>query len=158
MNDPNYWLPAITAGGTVVAAIITGFLAAALKHHWDVDADKARWERERSERRRDELKSAFARYLSSRRGVESAVFVAAHEPNLVDVVSIYNAQDDYFHSLAELQTVLDDRSFVAMEEEFTLLAKWFNEAMEGLKGKEKTWKPAPNNQSIIQLAQELIRD
>ena len=44
MADVNYAVPVITAGAVVISAGI-GFLAAALKHKWDVQDDDARWER-----------------------------------------------------------------------------------------------------------------
>jgi hypothetical protein len=69
-TSPNYLIPSITAAGGVVAAVITGFLAAGLKHRWDVRDTALRWERERDERRRDELKMAFGDYLSARAEIE----------------------------------------------------------------------------------------
>jgi len=60
----------ITAGGTVVAAILTGFGAAALKRRWDEKAESRRWHRERSERRREELRLAFMQYFEAIRRIE----------------------------------------------------------------------------------------
>jgi hypothetical protein len=62
-------VPLITAGGTVVAAILTGFGAAALKHRWDGQAERQRWDRERLERRRDELRLAFMQYFDADRRI-----------------------------------------------------------------------------------------
>jgi hypothetical protein len=186
MADPNYWLPLITAGGTVVAAIISGFLAAALKHHWDVAADKLRWQRERSERRRDELRSAFAGYLASRSSLERALFISGRDRNVASTLAalvspessltssqaalaaqqvalassevVFNVQAEYFHSLAELQAILEDRSFLAMEGEIKSFGKWVRETNTELQNEKSTWEPAPDNQSVVQLSQKLIRD
>ena len=51
---------------TVLVALITGFGAAALKHKWDVDAERARWTREAGARLRRELLDAFSAYLVAR--------------------------------------------------------------------------------------------
>ncbi len=50
-------------GATVLAAIITGFGAAVLKHKWDVEDDKQRWERERRERFVDVKRELYVRWL-----------------------------------------------------------------------------------------------
>jgi hypothetical protein len=70
---------------------------------------------------------------------------------------VLNAQADYFHSsLAELQTILDNESFLAIELES--FPKWLREMLAGLRGEENTYKPPPGSQSIVRLAQKLIRD
>jgi hypothetical protein len=56
----------------VVAAVLTGFGAATLKHRWDVRADDQRWARERAERRREELRRALLAYFESIRQVGNA--------------------------------------------------------------------------------------
>jgi hypothetical protein len=56
-------VPLITASGTIVAAVITGFLAAMLKHRWDKQEDAESWHREREERRREELKIALVEFF-----------------------------------------------------------------------------------------------
>jgi hypothetical protein len=58
-------VPLISAGGTVVAAIVTGFFAAGLKHRWDTKAEDLRWAREREERRRDEVRVALAEFFAA---------------------------------------------------------------------------------------------
>jgi hypothetical protein len=63
-------VPLITAGGTVVAAILTGFGAATLKRRWDEKAESQRWNSERSERRREELRLAFMQYFEAIRRIE----------------------------------------------------------------------------------------
>jgi hypothetical protein len=63
-------VPLITASGTIVAAMITGFLAAMLKHRWDKEASAETWRQERSERRRAELKVALVEYLRICRQIE----------------------------------------------------------------------------------------
>jgi hypothetical protein len=184
--DPNYLLLLITSGTAIVVAIITGFGAAALKHRWDVAADRLRWHRERSERRRDELRSAFASYFASRSSLERAMFIAARDRNvastLIALVSpeggltasqaaldaqhaalassevVFQAQADYFRSLAELQIILDDRSFVAMKGEIDSFGKWLHETFGAMSNGEYTFTPPPDSQSMVQLAQKLIRD
>jgi hypothetical protein len=155
--DLSSLVPFIAPGGVVLAAIITGFAAAVLKHRWDVKAEDTRWERERSERRRDELKAAFTRYLTCRSSMDRAVFVAARDRTLANMDAVTIAQADWFHCLAELQTILDDVDFIAMDEELKLFGQWLHEMHTGTV-EENKYKPPPNNQSIVHLAQKLIRD
>lgn len=53
----------IAAGATVLAAIITGFLAAVLKHRWDVESEKLKYNREDAQRWGTELRQLYASFL-----------------------------------------------------------------------------------------------
>lgn len=142
----------------MMVAILTGFGAAALKHRWDVAADALRWDRERSERRRDELKSAFTGYLASRNSLDRALFFAARDRNLAAMDVVFLGQIDYYLSLVELQTILANTSFVEIEEELKVFPQWVQEMYAGMLGNENLYKPPPSDQSIVKLAQQVIRD
>ena len=66
LTAANAVVAALPAIGTVAAAIITGFGAAALKRRWDVDSERVRWERESAGRDRQERIDAFRVYLAAR--------------------------------------------------------------------------------------------
>jgi hypothetical protein len=51
----------IAAGSTVLAAIITGFLAAMLKHRWDLESEEQKLQREQAKRWDDDLKQLYVR-------------------------------------------------------------------------------------------------
>src|ERR1700735_3594889 len=73
----------VLAIGTVVAAIlgaiITGFLAAGLKHKWDTEADEKRWRQERAARDRAQRLDAFAEYLDARPDLAAVTAIAKKE-------------------------------------------------------------------------------
>jgi hypothetical protein len=105
--DP-YLVASITASATVVAATMGGFGAAALKHHWDVDDTELRWERERTERRRDELKVALSQFFSTRGDVTDSFVIAQAEPD-----NGRRAIRRYEGGLAALAVLLDIKSELA---------------------------------------------
>ncbi|TYP88545.1 hypothetical protein [Blastococcus xanthinilyticus] len=72
----SYWVPVITASGTVLASIITGFIAAKVKHGWDQEDAQETWDRERAERRRDEVRDALMAYMTARDAMELEVMQA----------------------------------------------------------------------------------
>jgi hypothetical protein len=62
----------ITAAVGLVVAVF-GVWTIFIKRKWDIQDDERRWERERAERRREELKAAFASYLAARDAVENLI-------------------------------------------------------------------------------------
>ena len=58
--------PVATVVAATVAALITGFGAAAIKHRWDVRTDERSWQRQRETRLRAQRLQAFADYLAAR--------------------------------------------------------------------------------------------
>ena len=86
------------------------------------------------------------------------MFIAARDQTLASMEAIFHLQAEYFDSLAESQTILDDKSFLAMEKEINSFTTWLKETNSGIQNEEISWAPAPDNQSIAQLAQKLIRD
>lgn len=54
----------ITASATVVAAVLTGFCAAALKNRWDREAKAREWENQAADRRRVELLLVYKQELA----------------------------------------------------------------------------------------------
>lgn len=110
MATPVYLAPAITAGATLVAATI-GFGAAALKHRWDVADNKRTWERERTERRRDELKTGAIEYLAARANVVES-FLVRRDDRAVIVTRATDAFENFCILLVNLplasRVVTDD--------------------------------------------------
>ena len=129
-----------------------GFLAAALKHKWDVQDDDARWERERAERRRDELRAAFSAYLSARwqfdlldrtgKGVTTAYREAAH---------------GYATAFNGLSVVLVDEELKAtVRQDYEGFIAWYQSAPEKRAlGEDPGMSPAAGK--VIDLASELLR-
>lgn len=104
MPSTNYWIPAISA----VTAIFTGFGAAGVKRRWDVQDDRRRWERERAERRREEIGAAFNDYLSARAEIEDMRLPEVDDGKLAPAI---NTSTRRFN---QLWVLIDDRD-TAME-------------------------------------------
>jgi hypothetical protein len=154
--DANYVLPLITAGGTVVAAvvaaIITGFVAAARKHKWDVQDNDLRWERERAERRRDELRTSFAVYLAAR--YRQDLFDAVSDGAKVELRESLRAYATAFH---ELCVILSDEDRAVIYRDYERFLAWNKNAVikqrEGVKFDGKS--PAPGE--VLDLAARLLK-
>jgi len=63
----------VIASGTVIAAALTGFGAAALKRHWDISDDQKRWLRQAAAQQRLDVIAAWGDYLTYRRELASLV-------------------------------------------------------------------------------------
>jgi uncharacterized protein YabN with tetrapyrrole methylase and pyrophosphatase domain len=154
MVDPNSAVPVISAGATLLAAIVTGFGAAAVKHRWDVKADDLRWQRERKERRRDELKSAFSRYLATLSTVSREMTYASSTRTQAKV----DALTDSFYILelayADIQTVLKSESLEIVLGHWKQVAAWFIECSEKLKVADGKLSPMPSSREIVKLAKK----
>jgi hypothetical protein len=158
--DPNYLIPAITAGATVGAAVISGFFAAALKHRWDVKDTYARWERERSERRREELKAAFNAYLAGRIEMETILSF----PQL-DAEAGRNAFTG-IHLLSghftQLTVMLDNEHAAVVKADFECFGGWINGVFEresaivAGKSHTDTAPSAPTDEPVRKLAKCLL--
>jgi hypothetical protein len=61
------WLPLATGAGTLCAAVVTGFAAAALKHRWDVEDESRRFRREAARQQFLDASTAWDRYQTDRR-------------------------------------------------------------------------------------------
>jgi hypothetical protein len=146
--DANYVLPLITAGGTVVAAIITGFAAAARKHKWDVQDNDLRWERERAERRRDELRTSFAVYLAAR--YRQDLFDAVSDGGKVGLRESLRAYATAFH---ELCVILSDEDRAVIYRDFEQFLDAVIKQRQGVKFDGKS--PAPGE--VLDLAARLLK-
>lgn len=157
--DPSLIVPMITASGTLGAAALTGFGAATLKRRWDEQAEERRWRRERAERRRDELKSAFTRYLTSRTSLRDTVLKFQFDVGQDWV----RAASDHELATNELMLLLDNEQVQAVERDHRVVRRWTGEALrETLKPREDAPVPdvtdLPNADEVIVLAKRILRD
>lgn len=65
-TNVNYWALLVPGAGTVVAAIVTGFLASWVQHRRSLASEKTAWERERDMRLREEVRTCASDYLKAR--------------------------------------------------------------------------------------------
>lgn len=142
MSSSVYLVPGISAA----TAILVGFGAAGLKHHWDVEDNTVRWGRERDERRRDELRAAFARYLAAREALDDWVRAGNREHAAVDT--------EFFLASTALQIILvnpDDASKI--DSDTTSMGGWQKAYNAGFDiGAEPQY---PSGRSIMDMAKRL---
>ena len=151
-SSPNYWIPTITALATILAAIV-GFSAAALKHRWDVQDDERRWERERAERRREELRLAFNDYVSSRSALEN-LFTTQQFPNRGDD-NFYALANALFRNGRKLQILLEDDGASIVLRDVSEFTDW----LRAINLKDMSTyhvSVAPAEDELIRLAKQLL--
>lgn len=126
----SYWVPVITAGGTVVASIITGFIAAKVKHDWDKADAEDSWDRERAERRREEVREALMAYMTARDAMELEVMqafvqtVAGSPTDRADPVPPIMALRGH---ASRLQLLVNRASSTTIGEDWTAFSAWYKD-------------------------------
>lgn len=155
-SNPSYVVPIVTVLVSGFVALVVGFGAASLKHKWDVQDDKRRWERERAERRREELKAAFGEYLDARHEAErSAVrFLLTGKPGdsqLRDAIGLRLT-----HSLGHLRILLDPTSSDKVKQDFDAFSSWLLVAASWPSGTEEI--PAPPSDETVRTMAQLLHD
>jgi hypothetical protein len=162
VSATNYAVPVITASGTVVAsigaAILTGFRAAKVKHKRDVEDNDIRWGRERFERRRDELKSAFVRYLAARGRTERALVNVGARRTWEDIQVAGDAFSDFQLAFAELEILLREKVLLRFRVENQPFLNWLSEAYKQATEAGVALDSAPSPQGVIDLAKVLLDD
>lgn len=155
MEAPNYLLPGITAAATGLAAIISGFFAAALKHRWDVQDDERRWQRERAERRREELKLAFNQYLTTRAEVE-ALLTQKPEVGVVNEATqrVSVAVRSLIRESTQLRVLLEDATTV--NKDMRDFGDWVNAILNQWVGTAGPHLVVPSDELIRRLAKQLL--
>jgi hypothetical protein len=142
MADANYLVPVITGAATIIGAAI-GFGSATLKHHWDIQDDERRWNREQQEQRRVELRTTFNNYLLHRDTVVSATRAALRPGRTqknVDAVS--NAVDSLLRTKNEL-ALLDAESLSVVLEDLQGFSPWMQAGLRKITERVSD-EPLPN--------------
>ncbi len=155
VSNPDYTVPAITAGAKIVAALIVGFGAAILRHRWDAVDDTRRWARERNERRREVLVDALAAYVAARGAAEDAVSVIPARPltqHDLDVAarSVYVVMRE----VHRLQALIGEPDFSVVAEDVRRFNEWWADQLEEIKGKQSTGVASP---SLIEIHKLVVR-
>jgi hypothetical protein len=140
--------PLATIVAAILAALITGFGAAALKHKWDSEADETRWRREHTARERVQRLDAFAQYLAARPDLATAKSIAGRSADPAIVVSAARL------AATRLLILLpngDQRAVV--EGDLQNMVDWVSSwAAPSTAGR----KDVPSTQPILSLARELV--
>ncbi|MCZ2810113.1 hypothetical protein O2W15_01565 [Modestobacter sp. VKM Ac-2979] len=159
MADVNYAIPIITAGGTVLAAVITGFLAATLKHDWDVAESETTWTRERNERRRDEVREALIAYLDQRDGMQREVAEAFG--NAAEATTFQRADTGpsimkLIGQAHRLQLLLNRATSVKIGEDVTAFIEWYKAPPVSLDEQARLSITTPG--AMRDFAREILKD
>lgn len=146
MTGLTQWIP---AAGTVLAAIITGLVAATLKHRWDSESEQIRWAREIEGRERQARLDAFSGYLASRptRADLARLLHDVRPGGTPDLDAVANLLRLNQTRLLILLTNPEDRDIV--EDDFRQIYAW----LQQLEPRRLT--EAPTSQAVVELARRL---
>lgn len=147
-------VPVITASATVLAAIIGGFLAAALKHRWDVQDDERRWGRERAERRREELKQAFNDYLAAR--AETEGLLAIHSFGAGTPVDGGRTFFTLLRRMTQLKVLLPSDDVPTLEKDVEEFGNWVHTSIASVNNGNEHFVMAPDDELVRRLAKRLL--
>lgn len=150
----NPFIQSLPAIATLGAALITGFGAAAMKHRWDVGAERVRWVRESQSRAAERRLRAFSAYLAGRPSlatIQHRVF-GARQGEVVDLDSVRRG---FRLEAARLLILLNDPKHQAIvESDQSMVEDWILEVsqrIDHLAGCAEVETP----HSILELAREL---
>lgn len=160
MSSPDYGVPLIAAA----TALTTGFGAAILKHRWDVASDKIRhawdmkenerrWERERAERRREELKSAFNDYFSTRLGLQERLTMGRPIAD-EDAEKIVPLLHIFTGNTVQLKVLLPDDVFKSFAADTAAFVVWTNIMID--RKESGTFTTPPPDEEARRLAKRLL--
>jgi hypothetical protein len=150
----NYLIPGIAAAATLGASIVSGFGAAALKHKWDIEDNERRWERERAERRREELKAGFSAYLTARSEMEQTMFLTQVGESSNERVSAIVSR--FPKSFSQLRTLVDAESAMEIQLDAGAVSKWAEAMMVRSKKRMGEVPELTSDEPVRQLAHRLI--
>lgn len=142
LSDYSFLFP---AGAAVVAALITGFGAAALKRRWDVKDEQIRWLREREERTRKQRLDAFVDYLAARPTLAAVREVSqpSRVPRLFNHLEIVGIR---------LQLLLEESAQQdVIRSDLRAVEKWLTDLAANIDDSNR-WNEVPHPKAVIEIA------
>ena len=147
-------LSVVAATGTGLAAVITGFGAAALKHRWDVAGEDTRWARESLERRRQELLLSLAEYLRVRTQLHAALGRYAQDGS-ADRTLVVDVLNELELAAARARMLLAPGDRQLLSQDVSDLHVWSSAAMAAIQ-KGQPFNRPPEDDQFIELGQRLL--
>jgi hypothetical protein len=156
----SYLAPTITASATVLAAIIGGFLAAALKHRWDMKDTQAQWDRERAERRREELRAAFNEYLTNRAEILTLLELPPKQFTQSQATNLLMFSRRTVSYFTQLKVMLEAPDMAIIQADTGALDEWINASFAAAdpsnEGTSVEIPVAPSDEPVRQLAYRIL--
>jgi hypothetical protein len=154
----------ITASATIVAALIVGFGAAALKHRWDTRDEQRRWDRERELRRQEDLRDAFSRYSTVRFEIVNAYLLLPIKPSAEELNRNTLLISRFIQTSNQLRLFLDDpHDFAVFTDETSAVTTFFSdhvarvtEVHSGADEPSTSRPDIPSDTAINELAHKLL--